>query len=278
MQRVDVRPRTRTLILTVVLMGETSLGALTLGAKASPPAFPLYVRQALAVAAKKTQVPVFGPLRIPPNASVYPKDGTFAADVHATRTQYAISWWWERRAMPVNDPKIIQASTLLGNPNQLLTVEGTRYATSAQARRIVWSNVFDPKTHYALPASARHVRLTSGITGWLWSTKLTDDMVWKERGWTIATSIPMPSLQKPQWAAQVTTWAKSLISKVMAPVPGQLGTISVYPGNPSAVSVKWQRGRIVYAVYVPYGLSPATTVVGSLYPYVAFFHRSFKKE
>ncbi len=231
-------------------------------------------RRLAPVAARKTQVPVYGPLRIPPSASVYPKNGTLAADVPATRAPYAISWWGKRRAMPVNDPNIIQASTLLGNPNQLLTVEGTRYATSAQARRIVWSNVFDPKTHYAVPASARHVRLTSEITGELWSTRLTDDIVWKERGWTIATSIPMPSLQKSQWATHAITWAKSLISKVMAPMPGQLGTISVYPGNPSGVSVGWQRGRTVYKVYAPYGLSGATTVVGSLSPYAASPHRS----
>ena len=268
MQRVDVRRRAT---IVSLIIGSTSLGALTLGAKATP-AFPPYVQQALAVAAKKTRVPVLGPLRIPSSESVYPKDGTFAADVHATRTQYAISWWWERRAMPVNDPQIIQASTLLGNTNSLLTVEGTRYATTAQARRIVWSNGFDPKTHYAVPAGARHVRLTSTLTGRRWSTRLTDDIVWKEHGWTIATSIPMPSLQKSQWATQAITWAKSLISQVMAPMPGQLGTISVYPGNPSDVSVGWQRGRTVYKVYAPYGLSRATRVVASLYPYAASSH------
>jgi len=271
MQYVEVRRRAT---IVSLIIGGTSLGALTLGAKATPPAFPPYVQQALAVAAKKTRVPVLGPLRIPPSASVYPKDGTFAVDVHATRAQYAISWWWERRAMPVNDPHIIQASTLLGNPNQLLTVEGTRYATSVQARRLVWSNVFDSKMHYALPASARPVHLAAGLTGWLWSARLTDDIAWKEHGWTIATSIPMPSLKKSQWATQAITAAKSLISQVMAPMPGQLGTISVYPGNPSAVSVEWQQGRTVYQVYAPYGLSRATTIVGALHPYAEVSHRS----
>ena len=283
MQRVEVRRRAT---IVSLIIGGTSLGALTLGAKATPPAFPPYVQQALAVAAKKTRVPVLGPLRIPTNMSVYPKDGTFAADVHATRTQYAVSWWWERRAMPVNDPKIIQASTLLGNPNPLLTIEGTHYSTRAQARAAVLKNVFNQFTQ-AIPKTATHATLATGITADVWRQQTLsgprgkmspwDNIAWRERGWLIVTAPnavfyqDAPHTQRA-YETEAVTWARSLISKVMAPMPGQFGTISVNPAG--GVWVKWQRGRIVYAVYEPYGLSPATTVVGSLYPYAASSRRS----
>lgn len=276
----DIRRRVTAISFAI---GFGSLGVLTLGAKTIPPAFPRYVQQALAVAAKNTRVPVLGPLRIPTNMSVYPKGGTFAADAHATRTQYAISWWWERRAMPVNDPKIIQSSTLLGNPNQLLNIEGTHYSTRAQARAAVLKNVFNQFTQ-AIPKTATHATLATGITADVWRQQTLsgprgkmspwDNIAWRERGWLIVTAPnavfyqDAPHTQRA-YEAEAVTWARFLISKVMAPMPGQLGTISVYAAG--GVRVEWQRGRIVYAVYEPYGLSPATTVVGSLYPYAASF-------
>ena len=263
MQRVDVRRRAT---IVSLIIGSTSLVALTLGTKATPPAFPPYVQQALAVAAKKTQVPVLGPLWIPDraaaNSRLIPAHGTFAASLQSSRTAYAISWYYEPHSLSVNNPEIAQDS--MGPQHApMLIVEGIRYPTRSKARAVVLSNIFYPKTYYAVPANARPVHLASGLTGWLWLTKGTDDIVWQERGWTIATSAPMPSLQKKSlWATQATTWAQTLVPKIMAPMPGQVGTIT---DNPSGgVWVKWQRGRIVYAIYVPYGLSPATTVVGSL--------------
>ncbi len=272
-QHFDVR---REVTATSFAIAFGSLGALALGAKATPPTFPGYVKQALAITARKTRVPVLGPLWIPnrtaASSRLGPKDGTFAAGLQSSRTSYAISWYYEPHALSVNNPEIAQDST---DPQHspMLTVEGIRYPTRAKARAVVWSNIFYPKTHCAVPANARPVHLASALTGWLWSTKGTDDIVWRERGWTIATSAPMPSLQKKSlWATQATTWAHTLVPKIMAPMPGQVGTITDNPAG--GVWVKWQRGRIVYAVYEPYGLSPATTVVGSLYPYAASSHRA----
>ncbi len=65
--------------------------------------------------------------------------------------------------MPVNDPKVIQSSTLLGNPSPLLTMEGTRYPSRVQARAAVLKNVFNQFTS-TIPKTATHVALATGIT------------------------------------------------------------------------------------------------------------------
>ncbi len=283
----DVRRRVTAISFAI---GFGSLGVLTLGAKTIPPAFPPYVQQALAAAAKKTRVPVLGPLWIPnrtaASSRLGPKDGTFAASLQSSRTAYAISWYYEPHALSVNNSAIAQDST---DPQHapMLTVEGIRYPSRAQARAAVFQNVFNQFTQ-AIPKSATHATIAKGITADVWRQRTPsgpngkmspwDNIAWRERGWLIVTAPnavfyqDAPQTQRA-YEAEAVTWGKPLISKVMAPMPGMLGTISVQSGG-GGVSVKWQRGRIVYAVYVPYGLSPATTVVGSLYPYVAFFHRS----
>jgi hypothetical protein len=272
---LNVEVRQRATVLSVAL-GCIGISALTLGVTQTPPAFPLDVQQALDVAVKKTRVPVLAPAWIPDrtaaNSRLSPAHGTFAVSLQAFRTAYAISWYYEPHGLAVNNPEIAQDST---DPQHapMLTVEGSRYSTRAQARAVVWSNIFYPKTHDVIPVHARAVAIASTVTGWVWSTKDTDDIVWQERGWTLATSAPMPSLrEKSLWATQATTWARTLLPKIMAPMPGQVGTIRVNPTG--GVWIKWQRGRIVYAVYEPYGLSPATTVVGALYPYAVLPHRS----
>ncbi len=73
-QHFDVRREVTTISFAIAF---GSLGALTLGAKPTPPPFPGYVKRALAVVAWKTRVPVMGPLRLPISSSVYPNNGTF---------------------------------------------------------------------------------------------------------------------------------------------------------------------------------------------------------
>lgn len=248
------------------------------------------MEQALAVAAKTTRVPVLGPLWIPNRTAMGsrlgPKDGTFAASLQSSRTSYAISWSYEPRALSVNNPEIAQDST---DPQHapMLTVEGIRYPTRAQARAAVLKNVFNQFTR-AIPKTATHVALATGITADVWRQRTPsgpngtmspwNNVAWHQRGWLIVTAPnavfyqDAPQTQRA-YEVEAITWAKSLIPKVRAPMPGMLGSISVQGGG-GGVSVKWQRGRIVYAVYEPYGLSPATTVVGSLYPYAASSRRS----
>jgi hypothetical protein len=69
-----------------------SIGVVIVGAKEIGTPFPRYVQQALAVAAKKTRVPVLGPLWIPDrsaaNSRLNPAHGTFAAALQLVRTHY----------------------------------------------------------------------------------------------------------------------------------------------------------------------------------------------
>jgi hypothetical protein len=229
--------------------------------------FPSYVRQAMHVAASTTRVPVLGPVWLPDTKAegrrLMPPGGTFAATVKATPTSYQINFWVEAHALPVNSPKVVQDSD---DPDvtPIVTVSGRRDPTKAVATKRVWNNVIP------VPRTAKRVTITANISGWLW--KVTDRLrssglifiAWKERGWLVETAPIIPPNTDGVQVAVGT--AKALIPKVLAAMPGQTGTIAIAMGDGMHTTAMWQRGRLVYSVFANYGLSSATTVVGSLYP------------
>lgn len=194
-----------------------------------------------------------------------PTGGTFAATVKATPTSYQLNFWVEAHALPVNSPKVVQDSD---DPDvtPVVTVSGRRDPTKAAATQRVLNHVVP------IPHTAKRVTITANISGWLW--KVTDRLnrssslifiAWKERGWLIETAPIIPPNTEGVRVAVRT--AKALIPKVTAPMPGQTGTIAIAMGGDGMhTTAMWQRGRIVYSVFANYGLSSATTVVGSLYP------------
>lgn len=236
--------------------------------------FPPYVLQAMRVIAKTTRVPVLGPLWLPDTKAagsrLMPPGGTFAATVKATPTSYQMNFWVEAHAFPVNSPKVVQDS---GDPSvtPIVTIIGRRYTTKTAAAHTVIHNA--GIAWAPIPNTAKRVPITAKISGWIWKHKVTGNtnhsyqvmyVAWHERGWLIETVPIIPP--KTNLSTVAVGTAQSLISKVMAPMPGQTGTIAIAMGDGMHTTTMWQRGRIVYSVFANYGLSSATTVVSSLYP------------
>ena len=237
--------------------------------------FPAYVAAAMAVAAKHTNVPVLGPLWLPTH-NVRPKNGTFAAVVKTSKRQYTMQFWREPHPLSVNNPEVVQDST---DPalEPLASVTGVREPSRRAARDMVLKNGLDGFTLHGtllhIPANAQYVAITTTISGAVWIRRLrTRDpysavVAWHEHGWLLVTESPFVYSTPRQAVASAVKTASTLISKVMAPMPGQLGTIWIDQGGDGEhTTAMWQRGKLVYSVFANYGLSPATTVVGSLYP------------
>jgi hypothetical protein len=117
---------------------------------------------------------------------------------------------------------------------------------------------------------ATPLSITPTLSGWLWKAPNGSAWyeAWDERGWLIET-IPMiaPTTRVTTAAQKADQVARSLIGKVMPPMPGKRGTLAIAMGDGDPTNAVWQRGRIVYSVFAGwYGLSSATTVASSLYP------------
>ncbi len=233
--------------------------------------FPAYVADAMAVAEKHTKVPVLGPLWLPTHAAagsaVGPKDGTFSATVQSSKTQYTMQFWYEPHALPVNNPDVGQDSTDPGS-GPLVIISGERTSTRSAAKDAVLENGLD---NGGIPKDAKKMAITSKISGEVWTERakgyVFPTIAWHEQGWLLMTSPPLPSSTIRQAEAAAVASARRLISKVRAPMPGQAGTVLIeQAGDGEHTDAMWQRGKLVYSVFANYGLSPATTVVGSLYP------------
>ncbi len=265
-------PISRVLQATVVLVAATTLLMTTevSAAPTTPSPFPSYVRQAMDVVAKATRVPVLGPVWLPNTKAIggrlMPPGGTFAATTQATATQYQINFWVEAHALPVNSPKVVQDSD---DPSvtPIVTINGHRYATRRAAAKAVTHN--PGLSWMSIPHNAMQLSITPTRSGWIW--KNTNGSAWyeawDEKGWLIET-IPIIAPKTGLIAAdkEASQIARSLIGKIMAPMPGQRGPIAIAMGDGDHTNAQWQRGRIVYSVFANYGLSSATTVVGSLFP------------
>ncbi len=242
--------------------------------------FPAYVAAAMAVAAEHTNVPILGPLWLPTHAAggslMRPKNGTFAAIVKTSKRQYTMQFWREPHPLPVNNPEVVQDSTDSA-VEPLATVTGVREPSRLDARDMVLKNGLDGfnlhGTLLHIPVNAQYVAITTTISGEVWIRRLrTRDpysavIAWHEHGWLLVTESPLVYSTPRQAVASAVKTASTLISKVMAPMPGQLGTIWIDQGGDGEhTTAMWQRGKLVYSVFANYGLSPATTVVGSLYP------------
>ncbi len=123
-----------------------------------------------------------------------------------------------------------------------------------------------------VPKTAKSVTITSTITGWVWiqpmKTGLTlPTIAWDERGWLIVTSpVYLPRNQK-QWTSEAVSTARTLVSKIMVPMLGQTGTIYIANAADGLhTTAMWRRAQTVYSIFADYGVSSATTVIGSLYP------------
>lgn len=259
-------------VVIVLAVGTTLL--MTMGVSAAPTTpipFPAYVRQAMAVVAKTTRVPILGPVWLPDTKAMGGRlmlpGGTFAATAQATATQYQMEFWVEAHALPVNSPQVVQDSD---DPSvtPIVTLSGHRYATRRAAAQAVMHN--PGLSWMAVPQNATRLSITPTQSGWIWKDPHGSGWwyeAWDERGWLIET-IPLIAPQTGLTAAdkEASQIARSLMGKVMAPMPGQRGTIAIAMGDGDHTTVQWQRGRIVYSVFAGYGLSSATTVVGSLSP------------
>jgi len=270
-------PLSRVLQATVVLVAATTLLMITeVSAVPTTPSlfFPSYVRQAMDVVAKTTSVPVLGPVWLPntkvSRISLMPLGGTFAATVQATSTRYQMNFWVEAHALPVNSPKVTQDSE---DPNTtpIAIVSGQRYTTRAQAKLAVWHGAMSEFVGLAnltaIPKNAHPVTITATQSGDVWIAHDYPVIAWRERGWLLVTAPTIVPSHHTAWVAAAVTTARLVVSKVRSPMPGQFGTIAIDVGGDGIhTTARWQRGRIVYSVFANYGVSSATTVVGSLYP------------
>ncbi len=224
------------------------------------------------VAAKTaTQVPILGPLWLPDakaaGSRLMPPGWTFAATVQAAPTRYQMNFWLEAHALAANSPKVVQDS---GDPSvtPIATVSGQRYHTSSEAARAVMQNNDNGDLRFAkIPKTAHRISIAPETPGWVWrQTSATGSkslmITWHERGWLIETD---PSFV-PAYETAVS-FARHLVPKVMAPMPGRTGTITIaVAADGQHTTATWQRGKIAYSVFADYGVSSATTVISSLYP------------
>ena len=234
--------------------------------------FPSYVANAMAVAAKTTKLPVLGPLWLPDTKAMgrrlMPPHGIFAVTVKASKTRYTMQFWVEAHALPVNGPKVVQDSE---DPHAkpITVVSGERYRTARDAAVAVDDNiaVWGP-----VPKTAQRVAITPNLSGLAWMPQTAgvevEMIAWRERGWRVeADAFPVPNV-KPVTTAVAT--ARTLVPRVMASMPGHIGTLSISTSwrddDGTATTAMWQRGKLVYSVFAPYGVTSATTVVSSLYP------------
>jgi len=240
--------------------------------------FPVYVAAAMAAATHHTKVPVLGPLWLPTHDAggslVRPKNGTFAAVVTTSKRQYTMQFWREPHPLSVNNPELVQDST---DPalEPLVSITGTREPNRRTARNTVLKNGLDGFVEstmlLGIPKYAKHVAITATLSGAVWTVPQPRHLVaiiaWHEHGWLLVTSPSFAPNTVRQAEAAAVGMARTLISKVMAPMPGQLGTIVIDQGGDGHhTTAMWQRGTLVYSVFANYGVSSATTVVGSLYP------------
>ena len=239
---------------------------------AMPPRFPPDVAQAMAWAARRTRVPVLGPVWVP---AFHIRGRTFAATVVAKPAAYQIEFWREWHLLPPNSPKVDSTDPAL---EPLVSVGGTRESSPALARHVVTTNAFDQiaglQHSTRIPPAAQTVAITPTIRGRLWShgshggRLIVTVIAWHERGWLVVTYGPSLSRSKTAQRQAAIAEAQQQVPKIMAAMPGQWGTICVAPaGTGDHTFVAWQRGTIVYSVYCNNGISGATTVVASLYPY-----------
>jgi len=260
----------------VIVLAVATMLLMTTGVSSTPTTpspFPSYVRQAMTVAAIHTHVPILGPVWLPDTKAsgsrLMPSGGTFAATVQATATQYQMEFWVEAHTLPVNSPQIVQDS---GDPSDepIVTISGQRYATKRAAAQAVTHN--PGLSWMAVPPNATRLSITPTQSGWIWKDPHGSGWwyeAWAERGWLIET-VPVlvggPKTNRSTAAKEASQIARTFTTKIMSPMPGQRGTIAIAQGDGDHTTAMWQRGRIVYSVFANYGLSSATTVVGSLYP------------
>ena len=250
---------------TTLLM---TMGVNAASTTASP--FPAYVHEALTVVAKRSHVPILGPMWLPDTQTMgrrlMPPGGTFAATVHATPTRYQIEFWVESHALPVNSPDAIKDSK---DAKPIAVISGKQYLNTGGAAVAVHDNI---AAWGPIPKSAERVAITPTLSGITWMPQTAgvevEMIAWRERGWRIeADAFPVPNVRPVITAVAI---ARNLVPKVMASMPGQRGTLSISTSwrddNGTATTAMWQRGKLVYAIFTPYGVSSATTVVSSLYP------------
>ncbi len=261
----------------VIVLAATTTLLMTTGVSAAPTTpspFPSYVRQAMTVAGAGSHVPILGPVWLPDTRAsgvrLMPPRGTFAATVQATSTSYRMAFWVEAHALPVNSPQVEQNSE---DPSAtpIAIVSGQRYPTRAQAKRAVWHGTVGEfgglANLTAIPQNAHPVAITATQSGEVWFAHNYPVIAWRERGWLLVTAPTIVPSQRTAWVAAAVTTARLVVDKVRAPMPGQFGTIAIDVGGDGIhTTARWQRGRIVYSVFANYGVSSATTVVGSLYP------------
>lgn len=268
------------------ITGLTVFAASGLIVAATPVAAPALSKatgQALALAAKTTQLPLSAPTWMPPHR------GYMVTQVHATADGYHIAWYADRKPLPVNSSQILQDTT---DPamNAILTLNVQAYATAAQAHAAVARAIFAEPGGTAIPARAMRVTIRPHVPGYRWFNPVKHFnggkigyIAWRERGWILVTPAVMPgsgtnSLDEGRNGKPILVngilsggliWtAQQFVNAVTATRPGSFGGVSIDPAPDGAhTGAIWQVGRVVYTLGADRGVSTAISAAGSMQRY-----------
>ncbi|MCY0878412.1 MAG: hypothetical protein OWU84_05700 [Firmicutes bacterium] len=193
------------------------------------------IREALAIVAKTTTVPLEAPYPSTIRAPGF--KGYLSASTMATTNRYAVILTETDKAYPVNDPAI-QRTT--GLAQQIGIFSGQRYRSAVAAQAALYTGNYQPP-----PASRpRHIRLLPAVTADEWrqrnATIPMGIMEWHQHGWTVQINQLLDS-------SLARTLARRLAHTRL---PANHGVIAVEnAGDGAHTIVCWRSGRVDYQTF-----------------------------